>query len=156
MPDVTRASELSAVTVPSPTLRLQTTSGDPIYLRSTLGFVYVDDERHDGERKVSTKEYAHTVGESETLKPQLYSWEWSESEPRYPHLHVRRANPEFHGLGNFHIPTGRVYFEAVLLFLIQEHDVVTRRDDWLEVLSDSFRRVSTYSTWGGGQGDLNA
>lgn len=155
MPDVTRA-ELSAVTVPTPVLALRTVDGGALFLRSTLGFDYEDDTRHPGERKVSTKEYAHTVGTSDSLKPQLYSWEWSESEPRYPHVHVRRSDPAFHGLGEHHIPTGRVYFESVLYFLIQEHGVVTHRDDWRDVLGESFRRVSKYSSWGGGQGDLNA
>jgi hypothetical protein len=122
-----------------------------IYLRSTIQFTYAEHPRFPGEKKAATHQYAHTVGESETLKPQLYSWEWAAAEPTYPHLHLRRSDPAFEGLGKLHIPTGRVFYEDVLRFLIQEHEVEPARDDWDNVLVDTFSRVSTYATWGGGR-----
>lgn len=140
----------SAVTVPTVVPLRRRSSEDRIYLRSTLQVHYQDDPRHQGERKVSTENYAHTVGRSADLKPGMYSWEWSAAEPTYPHVHVGRSDPAFHGLGKLHIPTGRVFFEHVLLFLVNEHDVQPARDDWLEVLGDSLHRVLKYSTWGGG------
>jgi hypothetical protein len=82
----------------------------PLFLRSSLKFDYGDDARHPGERKVNTNLYAHTVGTAERLKPQLYSWEWAAAEPTYPHIHIRRADPGYHGLGKLHIPTERVFF----------------------------------------------
>jgi len=125
---------------------------EKLWLRSTLQFSYVDDLRFGGrERKASTHFYAHTVGETDRLKPQLYSWEWASSEPTYPHLHLRRADPAFHGLGKLHIPTGRVFYEDVLRFLIAEHGVEPAREDWQKALDDSFRRVSNYASWGGGR-----
>jgi hypothetical protein len=127
------------------------TDGVRIFLRSTIQFTYVVDPRHDGERKVSTHEYAHTVGGEETLKPQMYSWEWASAEPTYPHLHLRRSDPAFAGLGKLHIPTGRVFYEDVIRFLMKEHGVVPDRDDWEAVLNESFGRVSTHATWGGGR-----
>jgi len=128
------------------------TAAPTLYLRSTLEYSYVDDMRFESpERKASTHYYAHTVGESDALKPQLYSWEWASAEPIYPHLHLRRADPEFHGLGKLHIPTGRVFYEDVLRFLIQEHGVEPAREDWDEVLRTSFRRVSSFASWGGGR-----
>jgi hypothetical protein len=111
----------------------------------------VDDDRHTGERKVATLHYAHTVGESEDLSRQLYAWHWAADEPKYPHLHLFRSSPEFHGLGKLHIPTGRVFYEDVIRFLLDEHGVEPVREDWDAVLSDSFRRVSRHSTWGGGR-----
>lgn len=129
---------------------LKTRPGDSIHLQSTIRYAYIDHPQFRGERKVSTNFYAHTVGVSEELEPQLYSWEWSSAEPTYPHLHVRRGNIDYRGLGKLHIPTGRIFFEHVLLFLIKEHDVEPARPDWEDVLSVSLRRVSTYSTWGGG------
>lgn len=122
-----------------------------IYIRSSIQFEYIDHPNFRGERKASTHQYAHTVGESETLKPQLYSWEWASVEPTYPHLHLRRSDPAFAGLGKLHIPTGRVFYEDVLRFLIQEHGAEGVREDWNEVLGESFSRVSTYSSWGGGR-----
>lgn len=128
------------------------TANDRLYLRSTINFTYVDHPQFPGERKVSTRLYAHTVGSTDTLKPQLYSWEWNSksSEPTYPHVHVRRSDPTYHGLGKLHIPTGRVFYEHVLLFLIREHGVTPCRADWSDVLRDCLHRVSTYSSWGGG------
>lgn len=128
---------------------LRTNDGGRLFLRSTILFKYAESVKFPGERKVSTLEYAHTVSSDESLKPQLYSWEWAPQEPGYPHVHVRRSDPEYHGLGKLHIPTGRVFFEHVLLFLIAEHDVVPVVDDWKPKLSESLRRVSSFSTWGG-------
>ncbi len=115
-----------------------------------MQFRYSDHPHYPNERKVTTLDYAHTVSRDESLKPQLYSWEWTSSEPMYPHVHVRRSDPNFDGLGKLHVPTGRVFFEHVLLFLILEHGIAPCRDDWRGVLTESFRRVSTFATWGGG------
>ena len=118
-------------------------------MRSTLEIDYGDHPEFSGERKVNTFSYAHTVGRAENLKPQLCSWEWAAFEPKYPHVHVRRADPDHGGLGKLHIPTGRVFFEEVVLFLITEHDVAPQREDWKQVLDESLRRVLTWSSWGG-------
>jgi hypothetical protein len=139
----------AAVTQP-PVVRLQA-ERDPLYLRSTIQFTYDDDVRFPGERKVVTSHYAHTVGESDDLRHQLYSWEWAANEPRYPHLHLRRSNPTFEGLGKLHIPTGRVFYEEVLLFLVQDHGVRPVRDDWRDVMAETHRRVVTFASWGGGR-----
>lgn len=128
---------------------LRTSDRSRLFLRSTILFKYIDNLQFPGERKVSTVEYAHTVSSDESLKPQLYSWEWAPQDPGYPHVHVRRSDPDYHGLGRLHIPTGRVFFEHVLLFLINDHDVVPVVDDWQDKLGDSLRKVSTFSTWGG-------
>jgi len=148
---VTPATGGSFAAVTNPPVVPLKTNNDRIYLRSTVQFTYVDNPRYPGERKAATHQYAHTVGESDTLRPQLYSWEWAATEPTYPHLHLRRSDPAFEGLGKLHIPTGRVFYEDVLRFLIQEHGVEPVRDDWDDVLKDSFSRVSTYATWGGGR-----
>lgn len=155
-PALTVDHDWTASTVPA-IVTLRRASGGPIFLRSTLRFSYEDSSRFPGERRVKTTEYAHTVGESfENLKPQLYSWEWSSTEKQYPHVHVRRSNPDFHGLGKLHIPTGRVFFEHVLLFLLGEHDVEPvhahkAQNKWREILGDNLGRASKFSTWGGGQ-----
>jgi hypothetical protein len=140
----------AAVTNP-PVIRLRRGEGH-FYLRSTFEFIFADDDRFSSpERKVVTHGYAHTVGESDSLKPQLYSWEWAAVEPTYPHIHLRRSDPAFEGLGKLHIPTGRVFYEDVLRFLVQEHGVQLARSDWREVLSETHRRVSTFASWGGGR-----
>lgn len=58
--------------------------------------------------------------------------------------------PRFVTAHIMHIPTGRVFFEHVLLFLITEHGVVTARPDWRDVVGQSLDRVSQWATWGRG------
>ena len=145
-----QGDRFNAITVPD-VIALNTSGDGPrLFLRSTIQFTFEDNKAYAGERKASTVLYAHTVGAAESLKPQLYSWEWSSVEPVHPHVHVRRGDPDFHGLGKLHIPTGRVFYEHILIFLIAEHDVKTCRADWKAVLDDGFQRVSSYATWGGG------
>ena len=142
--------QFNAFTSPKPAIRLRVPDGPDLYLRSTIRFQYVADDRFTrGERKVSTDLYAHTVGTSDSLKPQLYSWEWSTAQA--PHLHVRRGDPDYGGLGKLHLPTGRVFFEDVLRFLVTEHGVPPARDDWQDVLGEGLRKVSMFATWGGGR-----
>ena len=121
-----RDEGFAAFTVP-PVVTLRTVGGIPLYLRSTLEIDYGDHPDFDGERKVNTFSYAHTVGRSDSLKPQFYSWEWAAVEPMYPHVHVRMKDPDYHGLGKLHIPTGRVFFEEILLFPLAEHQVAPQR-----------------------------
>lgn len=147
-PTLDHSGASSAVTNPV-TVPMRTTDGGRIYLRSIIRFTYGAHPRFAGERKVFTHEYAHTIGIETSLKPQLYSWEWNTAEPTYPHVHIRRSDPEHKGLGKLHIPTGRVFLEHVLIFLIKEH-AVQPQDGWQDKLSDSLRRVSTYASWGGG------
>lgn len=137
----------AAVTIPS-ALRLRRGDGE-VYLRSTLSFSYEDDSRYAGERKVTTRDYAHTV--SETMDGgELFSWQWHPSTANridFPHLHVYRGVRESEGLGKLHIPTGRVAFEQVLLFLIDEMDVDLARADGRSKLDESFRKFKTYRQW---------
>jgi len=131
-----------------PVIRLRQIDGFA-YLRSSLQYRYADDDRFPGERKVSTHDYAHTLGETPSLKPGLYSWEWAAREPRYPHVHVRRGHRDFAGLGKIHIPTGRVFFEDVVRFLIEEHEVEPVREDWRTILDECAHLVGSWATWGG-------
>ena len=145
-----RDEGFAAFTVP-PVVTLRTVGGIPLYLRSTLEIDYGDHPDFDGERKVNTFSYAHTVGRSDSLKPHFYSWEWAAVEPMYPHVHVRMKDPDYHGLGKLHIPTGRVFFEEILLFPLAEHQVAPQRDDSKAVLEESLRRVLMWSSWGSRQ-----
>ncbi len=140
----------TAVTVPAVVPLRRRSTEEKLYLRSTLAVTYQDHPIFGGERKLTTEYYAHTLSASPTLKPSMYSWEWNAAEPTYPHVHVARSEPSAKGLGKLHIPTGRVFYESVLMFLIHDHDVQPAREDWAEVLGDSLHRVMKYSTWGGG------
>jgi hypothetical protein len=63
-------------------------------------------------------------------------------------MHVRASySPLGVTLGKLHLPTGRVAFEEVIVCLLNELDVLPARDDWEQVLNETFLRFRTYRTW---------
>lgn len=137
----------SVITVPDLALRLRTVGGDSLYLRSTIQFKHVDRDGFPGERKVSTLHYAHTVTGDEALQVERFSWQWHPSGWPYPHVHIFPEGDK--GFGKLHVPTGRVFLEAILLFLIHDLGVQPARDDWQEIVGANLSRVSRFATWGG-------
>ena len=137
----------AAITEPRAVPVWNSTHTERLYFRSTIRFHYGDHPKYSGERKANTDFYAHTVAREEDMSRQLYSWEWDPTAWSWPHVHVDRAagGP----LGKLHIPTGRVFFENMLIFLIEEHGTQPARTDWKHVLGETLRRVSSFSTWGG-------
>lgn len=105
----------------------------------------------------------HTVGYfyafSTDAEQEVLNFQWTPEatqpgQKRFPHVHVGRGLlggnaqlfPEtFH---KKHIPTGRVSFESIIRFAIEELDVPPLRDDWSTVLErgqaefDRYRRRS--------------
>jgi hypothetical protein len=64
----------------------------------------------------------------------VFAWHWHPTrtpQKPYPHLHVRSEHRLLGlALKNLHMPTGRVSFEEVVRFLIDELRVVPTRTDW--------------------------
>lgn len=54
-----------------------------------------------------------------------------------PHAHVRAHDKRFIDLNKRHIPTGRVAFEDIVFFLIDDCEVKAGRADWKAVLEAS-------------------
>jgi hypothetical protein len=135
-------------TVPSIVGLKKCTSEQRLYLRATQRFVLDDHPKYRGERKVVTQDYAYTLSDDAEQRPELYSWQWTEGVAD-PHVHVGRGNPDFGSLGKLHIPTGRIAFEQVLKFAIEEHDVQTAidRDQALATLADCLRRFVVFRSW---------
>jgi hypothetical protein len=66
---------------------------------------------------------------------------------QWPHVHAYGARDNL-TLHKLHLPTGRVSIEAVVRFLIEDLDVVSRRDDWRIILDrheEAFRRSRTWA-----------
>ena len=124
------------------------TSEDRLYLRATQRFTYDHHPAYPGERKVVTLDYAYTLSDSSDQRPELYSWQWTEGVAE-PHVHVGRGDPQLGSLGKRHIPTGRVAFEQVLKFAIEEHDVETAvpMAEATETLEDCLRRFVVFRSW---------
>lgn len=145
-----------AHTVPSGVLRLKTSKGQRLYVQSWIDFAYSDHPHYAGERKVTTLRYAHRVSDDPAFEAQMFAWEWNSATGHDPHVHVNRGHPEAKGFGKLHIPTGRVFLEQIVAFLVRDLGVVPRRDDWARVLDANLDRVSRFATWGGAAHTISA
>lgn len=74
----------------------------------------------DGVHAVSTRKYEYTIYEETRRRPTRFMWHWHPDSPRspirYPHMHI----PPGTYLSTKHFPTGRVAFEDIALFVIDE------------------------------------
>jgi hypothetical protein len=141
---VRQSDALSAFTQPE---WLPFGSGDvAVALRATQRIRYLDDQRYPGERKVQTADYGYTLRDAD--QQEIVSWQWHPSVGDYemPHVHAGRGLPG--DFGRLHIPTGRVAFEDVLLFLIKDFAVQPAKVDGEELIRESLRRFRSFSTWG--------
>jgi hypothetical protein len=50
-------------------------------------------------------------------------------------------------MSRLHIPTGRVSFEQVVRFLVDDLEVVPQRHDWRDVIAESEERFRAFRTW---------
>lgn len=122
-------------------------AGGHIYLRSTLQFHYEDHPEFPKERKVATDEYAYTLSRDDLMKDEIVSWHWQPGSRADPHLHVGPAPggpPKRH-----HIPSGRIAFEQVLRYAIDDCGVrpALKKAEALAQLDECLRRFSAYRTW---------
>jgi hypothetical protein len=97
---------------------------------------YYDDKLR--EFRCLTKGYWYTVSDSEL--EEIISWHWHPSSHPSPHVHVKGG---FDG----HIPSGRVTFESVVRFTIDEIGVTPAHQRWEQVLTEQEDRHRDHRTW---------
>jgi hypothetical protein len=139
-----------SVIVPGPIVELRRRASDPLYLTATQTFHFDDDERFAGERKVVTDAYAYTISDDPEMGSELFAWHWHPDAGREdPHLHVGRGHPTHGGLGKLHIPSGRIAFEEVLLFAIDELGVAPRvsEEEAKTVLTETLYGFRKFRRW---------
>lgn len=113
-------------------------------------FHFEKDLRYPGEWKVSTDGYAYHVWVPGESDEELFQWHWHPQRHREDcHLHVAVSNDVLPDLHKKHIPSHRISFEEVLLFLIREMGVEPIRGDWEGKLADSKARFEAFRTWQG-------
>jgi len=137
----------SAVTVPD-WLSLETPGGpeEQVYLRATQVYEYIDHAERSGERKVATRDYAYTLADGEERRNEIFSWQWHPTTGKEdPHLHAHRGRSGT--LGKLHLPTGRIAFEDVLLFLVDDWGLTPCQDDGEQTLRESRSRFHAFRTW---------
>jgi hypothetical protein len=104
----------------------------------------------NGPYRVTTRYYKYAVETEDSLEIFGYHWHPEGSSPVvFPHLHIGPGA----GIGKSeltckaHFPTGRVAFEDVIQFLIDEFDVQPDRALWQE-LSDKTKALFTkHKSW---------
>lgn len=138
-----------AQTVPNP-VPMRCSFGGRLFLWSTIQFEFTENTRPSGGRKVSTRHYSHSVYLDEDAQVELLSWQWHplDAGPTYPHLHVHGGDLVGQSLHKLHLPTGRVFLEDVLLFLLNDDIVDPAHPDAHGTLEENLDRLHRYGTWG--------
>ena len=102
------------------------------------------DERY----RVQTRGYYYHVINSMDEEIMLFHWH-PDGKVTEPHLHVgsKQLAPNAALPSDAHVPTSRVAFEQVALFLIEELGVEPRRADYADVISESLADFTSYRSW---------
>jgi hypothetical protein len=114
--------------------------------RTHLGALYFEASQKfeiysDGqESRVRTLGYMYTISDSQSLQTELISWHWHPRTSSRPHLHIKET-------AYGHMPSGRVTFEAVVRYMIEELAVRPARKDWPTVLSETEALHARYRSW---------
>jgi hypothetical protein len=148
--------ENRALAVSENPIKLQRRDGLPrLFLVPNQLFTIVEDDRYDGEWKARTLAYIYAVqldpAEAGDGEAEVLAWHWhplTTPERPAPHVHVRVEQPLLGTtLSKLHIPSGRVSFEEVIRFLIDDFHVEPARDDWRGIVEDSETRFRKFRTW---------
>lgn len=119
-------------------------SGDSLYFLPTQDFVPKDSAIRNW--RVRTLGYAYTVFEDADLAREIVSWHWHPTTRPDTHIHIGDWS-QVAGRSRHHVPSGRVSFEHVVRFLIEDFDVVPARPDWDAVLIECHDRFTTHRSW---------
>ncbi|MGB6058528.1 MAG: hypothetical protein WBF71_09700 [Microthrixaceae bacterium] len=122
-------------------------------LLSTISVEIIEDAAN-GPFRVTTRESIHELVDlstDPTKGDRLVAWHYHPGGPGvvYPHLHLpkalRRDDPW--SIAKSHVPTGRVAFEDIALYLIEELGVSPTRDGYRAQLSDSRDLHALHRSW---------
>lgn len=106
----------------------------------------------DGQQRMSTRKYIYDLREGRPKRGNatLVQWHWHPNNGRvaYPHAHLPFAAPYSSKL---HVPTGRVTFEDVVEFIIDELGVppTPGHEHWSEIVEGTRGRHIAYRSWSG-------
>ncbi len=126
-------------------------NGQSLKLEFVHGYRLTQVQGERGLWTASTLEYIYEVADERDEPIAAFHWHpvsrLAGDEMRWPHVHAYgvRDNLTLHKL---HLPTGRVSIEAVVRFLIEDLDVIPRRDDWRTILDrheEAFRQSRTWA-----------
>jgi hypothetical protein len=127
-----RLDAISVLTLPDPALL----NGRADLLLSFLQQYKIIEDPQNGPYRVTTRYYKYAIEAKDGFE--IFGYHWHPEGPSpivFPHLHIGNGSgigrPEV--VGKAHFPTGRVAFEDVIRFLIDEFDVKPDRTLWQEL-----------------------
>lgn len=134
-------------------LSLSVEDGRRLGLLGTISVEIIEDVTN-GPYRVTTREVAYELVDlsSDSSKGErLVAWHYHPGGPgvTYPHMHlpkVLRVDDSW-GIAKSHVPTGRVAFEDIVLYLIEELHVIPARYDFSEKLRASRDLHKRYRSW---------
>lgn len=130
-------------------MRLATSAGPDMLLTFEQTFHHGDHPKYPGESKVFTDAYSYRVRYTERPEDALFAWHWHPEIRPECHIHIGAPHATATDIHKKHVPAGRVAFEEVLVFLIDEMDVVPVRPTFREDLTDTLTRFETFRSWSG-------
>jgi hypothetical protein len=114
-------------------------------------YVIREAEGEHGPWTASTAEYVYEVKDQRDDK--IAAWHWhpttirTTDQAHWPHVHAY-GDREGLTLHKLHLVTGRISLEALVHFLVDDLNVVPRRDDWREIVErgeEAFRQARTWA-----------
>ena len=125
-------------------------NGQSLKLEIIHRYTVVPAEGQRGPWAVTTAEYIYDVVDEADDPIAAFHWHPLDArvgdEMRWPHLHAYGVHPSL-TLHRLHLPTGRVSIEAVVRFLIEDLDVIPRRQDWNSILDRHEQAFRGSRTW---------
>ena len=125
-------------------------TGQALKLELRHRYVIAVSEGERGPWTVSTAEYIYEIADKSDEPIAAFHWHPTTAqagdEVHWPHVHAYGARDTL-TLHKLHLPTGRVSIEAVVRFLIEDLDVVPRRDDWSAILDRHEQAFRASRTW---------
>ena len=122
-------------------------TGAPVEITCSISYeIFQAKDSDDGQWRVSTRSYIHTVTLGQELAVEFHWHPDDGSNVWYPHIHPRLAGSG-RDRGGMHIPTGRVLIEDVLVFAY-ERGAEPLKDDWERIVSNVKQRIASEATWG--------
>ncbi len=114
------------------------------------------------DKKVRTREYIYAIGDNAGDPLLEFHWHPNKINPttleivipsktekviQIPHIHIYANNNYLKDLRKKHIPSGRVAFEDVLSFLVNDLKIVPSREDWIKILAETRKLFDADKTW---------
>jgi len=131
-------------------LELSTSSGKKYFLRASMTTEPVN--AGGRKKRVRTCEYIYAILDQD--RKALYEFHWHPTDRAgnpakypYPHAHIRGTDTRFDALDRKHIPSGRIAFEEVIRFLIEELGVGPEETNWKAILEETKKKFDAEKSW---------